>query len=305
MESPGTRVTGAGPVTCSGQHDHEGSTVLSRIALGVLAATITVALGGCSSSSSSSPAGSAPDASTAAANPSPAPGSGGPWLGKDMATSVLPTKEQVSAAVGTTITKDPSVSSFTAKELVLSAQVDPAACADAYALTWAFTTPKDTLEMTSASYSVGNSSVVIDIADSPMSLQRAKDTIAACPTFTVVKTHGASTYAVGDSISRFTVTRNNLASPESLEVSLTSDAQILMSIDEACTGTASPGLGCVERRTDQVNQVVRRVGPNLLSVWGVATSAVDGAPAPDPPISPQAILTLADQLQQSVTAQAR
>jgi hypothetical protein len=217
----------------------------------------------------------------------------------------MPSKEQVSAAVGASVTKDPAINSFTAKELVLSAQVDPASCADAYALVWAITAPKDTVEMVSASYSVGNSSVVVDVADSPRSLQQAKDTIDACPTFTVVKTHGASTYAVGDSISKFTIARANLANPESLEVSVISDAQILMSIDAACTGTASPGPGCVERRTDQVNQVLRRVGPNLISVWGVATSTINGAAATDPPIGPTAILALADQVQQAVTDQTR
>lgn len=233
------------------------------------------------------------------------PAAAGDWIGDALARSAMPKKEDVTTVLGTSVTAGPDISTYSSKDLKLTAQIDPVSCTDVYALVWAITAPPDTTAMTTALYKAGNSDLVINIGDSKSSLAGLKSAVEACPQFRVVKTHGASTYAVGDSVSDFTISSVTMPTPDALDISVTSRAQILMSIEDTCMGTASPAPGCVENRTDVVNQSLRRSGSNLVSAWGVGTTEVDGKPSTDPQIPMAAVNQFADVVTAQVAALAK
>jgi hypothetical protein len=273
-----------------------------------LAVFTAIVVSGCSSGTTSgSGSTSTAGASSAAATPSTAPASSAapalaPWIGDAAARKILPTKDEVTTVVGATVAKDPAIASYKNKDLVITARVNPESCTDVYGLVWALTVPKDTSEMTAAAYAVGNSALVVEIGQSATSMDQLKSAVDACPTFSVIKTHGEATYAVGDSVSEFTITRATLASPTSLSIGATSKAQILLSTDEKCTSGASPGPECVEMRTDLVNQEIRQSATNLISVWGVSTADVNGQKSTDPVIAQNAVTGLADGIAKAVAA---
>jgi hypothetical protein len=272
------------------------------IGLGCTAVLLAACSSGTTGSTTTPPSPTAPSpvAASATAAASAAASPVGDWIGDPVARALLPDKEAVSKVVGSTVAKDPSVATYTSKDLVVSAKVDPASCTDVYGLVWALTMPQQTPALTAAAYTVGNSALVIDIGQSAMSLDDILSAVDACRTFSVVKTHGAATYAVGDSVSTFTIDRAVTTAPDALTIGLTSQSQILLSTDEKCTSGASPSPECVQLRVDNVNQELRTSGANLVSVWGVSTVSVNGQASTDPQIGQPAVTALANGMQRAV-----
>jgi len=212
----------------------------------------------------------------------------------------MPKKDDIQTVVGAAVPKDPDVSTYTEKDLKLNASVNPATCQDVYALVWALTVPKDTKTFTGASYTIGNSAVVVSIADSALTLAQAKSAIDACQNFSVQRTESPTTYTVGDMLTQF-ATKAELASPDSLAITVGTSSQVLTDTSDTCVvgGTISPS--CVQSQSEQVNQVLRRVGPNLISVWGITTTDVAGSAAADTPITMAEVNAIADGVQKAVT----
>lgn len=220
-----------------------------------------------------------------------------------MTRAILPKKTDVSAIVGSPVDKDPQVDKFTTNELRLSATVDPPSCTDVYALVWAFTMPKDTTEMTSANFSVGNSSMVVSVGNAPDRLQDLKAAVDKCPNFTVTRAADSSKYTVGDSLTQY-ATQAELASSSQLLIAVGTSSQVLTSTDASCTSTGTLSPSCIQTQSDRVFQDLRRLGPNLVSVWCVSSTEVGGSTPSDPKISQQAVSTLADGVASAVAANA-
>lgn len=216
-----------------------------------------------------------------------------------MTRAILPKKEDIARVVGSDVAKDPQVDAFTDKELIMSATVDPTTCTDAYALLWAFTAPKDTTQMTSANYAVGNSALVISVGNAPDDLASLKKLVDSCPSFTVSRTANAAKYTVGDTLTQY-ATEARLISPTQLLIATGTSSQVLTSTEDSCTATGSLSPSCIQTQSDRVFQDIRRVGPNLVSVWGVSSTELGGSPTADPQISQQAVTAVADAMQFAV-----
>jgi hypothetical protein len=292
----------------------------------LIAAMAALALAGCSSSTTSTPAtagasapaasapaASAPAASapasaapsavasSAVASASAAPSGAAEWMGDALARTAMPKKEDIQTVIGAPVSKDPDVSSYKGKDLQLTSTANPPSCTDVYALVWALTVPKDSTTFTGASYAIGNSALAVSIADSSLSLEQAKSAIDKCAQFSVQRTAAASKYSVGDSLTQF-ATKAELVSPESLAITVAARSQVLTNTSAECVGGATIAPSCVQSQSDQVNQVVRRVGPNLISVWGITTTDVAGSAPADTPITLPEVAAVADGVQSAVTS---
>ncbi|MEI6360726.1 MAG: hypothetical protein WCP95_01200 [Actinomycetes bacterium] len=279
--------------------------------IALVAVATALALAGCSSATStlaaSSPAASAtsspsagPSSTAPTAAPSAAASGASGWMGDALARAAMPKKEDIQTVVGAAVTKDPDIASYADKDLRLTSSADPASCTEVYALVWALTVPKDTRTFTGASYTIGNSALVVSIADSGLSLAQAKAAIDKCARFSVQRTADSTKYTVGDSLSQFT-TKADLVSPDHLAVAIDSTTQVLTNTSSECVGGATIAPSCLQSQSDQVNQVLRRVGPNLISVWGLTTTAVAGSTPADTPITLPEVTAVADGVQSMVT----
>jgi hypothetical protein len=211
----------------------------------------------------------------------------------------MPKKEDIQTVIGAAVPKAPDISTYSDKDLTLSATANPPSCTDVYALVWALTVPKDTKTFTGASYSIGNSAIVVSIADSGLTLEQAKAAIDKCPTFSVQRTASPSKYTVGDMLTQFT-TKAELVGTDSLAVVVNTRSQVLTDVSNTCVGGATISPSCVQTQAEQVNQVIRREGPNLISVWGITTTDVAGSAASDTPITLPEVASVADGVQSSV-----
>ena len=280
--------------------------------LGVVAA---LALAGCSSAASTAstsgtpspppttaPASSAPAAATAPpASSSPVPsGSERAWMGDSLARAAMPKKQDIATVTGASVPTDPDISTYTGKDLKLSATVTPTSCTDAYALVWALTVPRDTQAFTGASYAIGNSNIVVSISDSPMTLEKAKAAIDACPNFTVQRTAVPNTYTVGDMLTQFAA-KADLTSPDSLAIQVGTSSQVLTDTSDSCVAGGTLAPTCIQNQSEQVSQVLRRVGANLISAWGITTTDVGGSASADTPITLPEVNAIANGVQKTVT----
>jgi len=253
------------------------------------------------SAAAGSTAASAQPAASSNASASAVPsGSAGAWMGDSLARAAMPKKEDIATVIGAAVPKDPDVSNYTSKDLKLSATVTPTSCTDAYALVWALTVPRDTKSFTGASYAIGNSNVVVSIADSPLTLEKAKATIDACPNFSVQRTADSSKYTVGDMLTQFAA-KADLVSPDALAIQVGTSSQVLTDTSDTCVAGGTLAPSCIQNQSEQVSQILRRVGPNLISVWGITTTDVGGSAASDTPITLAEVDAIANGVQKTVT----
>jgi hypothetical protein len=236
----------------------------------------------------------------ASAEPSADASGGSGWIGDSLARSVMPKKEDIQTVTGAAVTKDPDIATYTDKELRLSATADPPSCTDAYALVWALTVPTNTKTFTGASYTIGNSAMVVSIADSSLTLEEAKALIDKCQTFSVQRTQNSAKYTIGDTLTQFS-TKAELVASDTLAINVATNSQVLKDTSEACVGGDSISPTCLQSQSEQVNQVLRRVGPNLISTWGITTTDVGGSAPADTPITLAEVKAVADGVQQAVS----